>query len=203
MNHSSRGIITGIILAGGRSSRMGGVDKGLVELAGRPMVEHVYNALSPQVARILISANRNQEHYSVFGDPVIKDAVGNYFGPLAGIASAMQIASTDYVLTVPCDAPLLPPDLAPRLFHALQQQGVDISVAHDGRRMQPVFALMQRQLLEDVLAFLAGGNRKLHLWVAGQNVALADFSDQPDAFLNVNTPEDQAALEEKLAHGSL
>ncbi len=201
MAYISSNDITGVILAGGRSTRMGGLDKGLVELAGRPMVEYVHDALGPQVGSILISANRNREQYSGYGHPVIGDTVGDYFGPLAGIASAMRVASSKYILTAPCDSPLLPPDLAQRLSRALQGEHAEISVAHDGGRMQPIFALMQRRLLGNLLAFLAGGNRKLRLWVAEQNPTLADFSHRPEAFLNVNTPEDQAALEKKLAQG--
>jgi len=190
--------ITGVVLAGGRSQRMGGQDKGLVELAGRTMIEHVVAALRPQVGALIINANRNQETYARLGYPVVPDGVGDYFGPLAGMASAMQKAGTRYILTAPCDSPLVPANLAERLYDAMSREDAEIAVAHDGERMQPVFALLRCDLLDSVLAFLASGERKIDRWYAQHRSALADFADRPETFLNVNTPAERATLEERL-----
>ncbi len=193
-----KGKITGVILAGGRATRMGGMDKGLVVLNGIPMLEHILVTLRPQVSDVLINANRNIERYANYGYKVVPDMLGDYFGPLAGMASAMQAAGTEYILTVPCDSPLLPPDLAVRLAAALTRDQADISVAHDGGRMQPVFSLLRCNLLASMLAYLESGERKIDLWYARHKLAIADFTDSPETFLNVNTPEDRAELEAKL-----
>ena len=193
-----KGKITGVILAGGRATRMGGMDKGLVVLNGIPMLEHILVTLRPQVSDVLINANRNIERYANYGYKVVPDMLGDYFGPLAGMASAMQAAGTEYILTVPCDSPLLPRDLAVRLADALTRDRADISVAHDGDRMQPVFSLLRCNLLASMLAYLESGERKIDLWYARHKLAIADFTDSPETFLNVNTPEDRAELEAKL-----
>lgn len=190
--------ITGVILAGGRGSRMGGEDKGLVLLNGRSMVEHVKARLQPQVSELVISANRNQELYAVLGTPVVPDLLSDYQGPLAGIASSLTIATTPYVVTVPCDSPLLGPDLVVRLAQALERDDADIAVAHDGERTHPVFLLLKRALLPSLLAFLEAGERKIDRWFARHRVATADFSDCPDAFINVNDPDERRAVEARL-----
>ena len=190
--------ITGVVLAGGRGRRMGGEDKGLIDLAGSSMAAHVMEALRPQVGALMVNANRNQEAYARLGQPVIADAVGDYSGPLAGMASAMQHAGTTYVVTAPCDSPLVPADLVQRLYQAMDRARAEICVAHDGKRMQPVFALLRCTLLDSILGFLAQGGRKIDQWYALHDTALADFSDRPETFLNVNTPEDRKALQEKL-----
>jgi molybdopterin-guanine dinucleotide biosynthesis protein A len=190
--------VTGVVLAGGRGKRMGGVDKGLVDLHGRPMVMHVIDTLRPQVGRIIINANRNVDKYEVLGYEVISDIVGDYFGPLAGMASAMQAASTAYVLTVPCDSPMIADDLAVRLYHALEHEKADASIAHDGERMHPVFALLKRDLLPSLQSYLESGERKIDRWLNQHRLAVAYFRDEPEAFLNVNNPDDRQALESKL-----
>lgn len=182
---------------------MGGEDKGLLPVAGRPMVEHVLCAVRPQVAAVVLSVNRNRERYAALGHPVVADAVGEFWGPLAGVASAMQVAETPYLLTVPCDAPQVPPDLAERLFRAVRAEGAEIGVVHDGARMQQAFALLSCGLLADLLSYLDGGGRKVEAWYARHRLATADFSDRAEAFANVNTPEELAALERRLgAQGS-
>lgn len=190
--------ITGVILAGGRGSRMGGIDKGLIPLRGRPMIEHVIAALKPQVGRVLINANRSREQYAALGYPVVADALAGYLGPLAGIASALRAADTTYVLAVPCDSPLIGPDLSQRLYAALVEEHADISVAHDGERMHPVFALLRRSLLSSLLDYLEGGERKIDRWYARHRLAIAYFRDAPRSFLNVNSPEERAELEHNL-----
>jgi molybdenum cofactor guanylyltransferase len=193
-------MITGIILAGGRGRRMGGIDKGLVEFAGRPLIEHVIEVLSPQVGSLMINANRNQDAYAAYGYPVITDKLGDYQGPLAGFSSAMQAASTDYIVTVPCDGPLLSSELVERLTQALQDNDAEIAVAHDGERLQPVYALLPTRLLNNLQEFLDSGDRKIDRWYAWHSMALADCSDIPGMFRNINTPAERDQLQqEKLA----
>jgi molybdenum cofactor guanylyltransferase len=188
--------ITGVILAGGKGRRMGGQDKGLLPLNGKPLIEYVVQALSQQVSSLLINANRNTERYARYGYPVIDDELSGYQGPLAGFAAALEAIETDYIVTLPCDAPVVPPDLVERLGAALVQKDADIAVAHDGVRMQPVYALIPRLLRASLLEFLDTGERKIDRWYARHRVALADFSDAPDAFRNLNTPEQRASLEQ-------
>jgi molybdenum cofactor guanylyltransferase len=190
--------ITGVVLAGGRGSRMGGEDKGLVTLGAQPMVQHVIARLRPQVGALLISANRNPERYGQFGYRIVPDLLHDYQGPLAGMASAMQVAETPFVVTVPCDSPLFGDDLVQRLAEALTRDDADVAVAHDGARTHPVFLLLKRSLLPSLLAFLDAGDRKIDLWFARHRVALADFSDCPEAFLNVNDAAEHRALEARL-----
>lgn len=192
--------ITGVVLAGGRARRMGGEDKGLVRVDGEAMVVHALRGLRPQVSTLLINANRNQARYAELGQcGVVADTDGDYAGPLAGMASAMQRATTRYILTVPCDSPLLAPNLGERLFGALAAEDAEISVAHDGSRMQPVFALLDCALRGSIAEYLASGGRKIDAWYALRRLALADLTDHPDMFLNINTPEDRDTLEKRLA----
>ena len=191
--------ITGIILAGGKARRLNGRDKGLEPFSGRPLVEWVIAALAPQVGGLLINANRNQETYGRLGYPVIADRLDDFQGPLAGFASAMAAANTPWILTVPCDGPFLAPDLAARLVAALAQDDAELAVASDGRRMQPVHALLPVALAPSLAAFLAEGERKIDRWYARHRVALADLSDRPESFANLNTEADAADLARRLA----
>ncbi len=189
--------ITGVILAGGRSRRMDGNDKGLLSINNRAMIEYVIENLSPQVDEILINANRNLDSYSRFGHIVITDQIEGYAGPLAGMAAAIQACESEYILSTPCDGPWVPADLATRLFAQLEKEGASLSTAHDGERLQPVFSLIHRKLLPSILSYLESGERRLGYWVKQQNPALTDFSDQPELFFNVNSP---AELEAAKAH---
>jgi molybdenum cofactor guanylyltransferase len=199
---TNRPQITAIILAGGRATRMGGMDKGLVELAGRPMIAHVLAALAPQVERVLVNANRNLDRYAAFGWPVVADEDTGFLGPLAGLAAGLRAASTPLVLTAPCDCPLLAPDLVARLYSALEQERAEIAVPFDGERLQPVFALVRRELADSLAAYLGGGDRKIDRWFAQHRLAQVDFSDRPENFVNVNDPGERAALEARLAAGA-
>lgn len=199
MTSEARQSITGVILAGGRSSRMGGIDKGLLEINGQPMVTYIVRALRPQVGTLLINANRNLGVYSRLGEcQVVKDTVGDYAGPLAGMASAMQTATTPLILTVPCDSPLLARDLAHRLHQALYDDDAEIAVAVDGERLQPVFALLQCNLLASILGYLDAGDRKIDRWFARHRVTEVDFSDSGAMFYNINTPDERRAIENRL-----
>lgn len=193
-----RSQITGIVLAGGLARRMGGRDKGLIPLNRKPLVEWTLRALRAQVGRIVINANRNTTRYAEFGYEVVSDSDSGFLGPLAGMASGMRAADTSHILTVPCDSPLIAPDLAARLWRVQEHEHAKICVAHDGNRLQPVFALIHTDLRSDLEAYLADGGRKIDRWFERHTVALADFSDCPENFMNVNEPEDVAILESAL-----
>jgi molybdopterin-guanine dinucleotide biosynthesis protein A len=190
--------ITGLILAGGNGSRMNHADKGLMPFQGMTMVEHVMQRLSPQVGRLMISANRNQEIYQAFGVPVHSDETRGFAGPLAGIQAGLMHCGTLYMATAPCDSPFLPPDLVARLANALIAEGADAAVAQtmgDGKqRMQPVFCMLKTSLLPSLTRFLQDGRRKAEAWHATLSIARVDFSDT-DAFRNINTPEDLRKFE--------
>ena len=187
--------VTAVILAGGMGRRMGGKDKGQVNLNGQPLIEFVLTAIQPQVKTIIINANRNQENYARYGYPVLSDQLQDYQGPLAGFAAGLQAANTHYIVTVPCDGPMLSPDLVTRLLRALNQDEAELAVAHDGQRLQPVYALIPVTLLGSLDVFLNSGQRKIDRWYAQHHMALADFSNTPDTFFNINTPEDRHHLE--------
>ena len=167
---------------------MGGVDKGLVMLDGRPMAAHVLERLDPQVAEVLINANQNAERYAALGRPVVPDAVGGFAGPLAGLHAGLCRATRDHVVTVPCDSPFLPLDLVIRLSSSLK--GNDLAVAKTGTQPHPVFALVHRHCLESLEAFLAQGGRKLDAWYKSLKVVEVSFDDEADAFRNINTLEE-------------
>lgn len=192
--------IIGTILAGGQARRLGGVDKGLVEVAGRPMIEWIVDALTPQVDGLIINANRNAERYATYGFPVVADGLPNYQGPLAGFAAAMDYVGTEgAILTVPCDSPILPSDLEARLSAALEQAKAELAVAHDGERLQPVYSLIPVALRASLASFLASGERKIDLWYARHRVAATDFSDCRDHFVNLNRPDDLERVERLLS----
>lgn len=190
--------ITGIILAGGQARRMGGQDKGLIQLAGKPMIEYVLNAIEPQVDSIIINANRNQTTYEKYGFPVIADQIDGYCGPLAGMASGLQAAKTAFVVTAPCDSPFIPDDLVHKLFSTLQNEDAEICTAHANGRLQPVFTLMKSELFPSMLEYLNNGERKIDKWFEKHHLAIADFSKQADIFININSTDDLTALEHKL-----
>lgn len=177
---------------------MDGVDKGLINLHGKAMVEYIISALRPQVASIIINANRNPEQYGAYGLPVVADMLGEYFGPLVGMATGMHATDKAYIVTAPCDSPIIPATLVGTLYRTLHNSQADISVAHDGERMQPVFALLRCSLLPSLLAYLDEGGRKIDTWYGRHRLALADFSSSPDTFLNLNTPEDKMVLESRM-----
>jgi molybdopterin-guanine dinucleotide biosynthesis protein A len=200
---SIAGQVTGVILAGGKARRMGGVDKGLVSIHQRPMVRYVIDALQPQVTTLLLNANRSHDSYRQFGLSVIADADHDFRGPLAGFASGMRAAQTPYIAVAPCDSPLLCGDIVQRLYAALKKEGSRIAVAHDGSRLQPVFVLLDCTLLDDLAGHLADGGRKIDHWYAKHGYAVADCSDVPESFLNINAPDDKQLLEDLLAQRGL
>lgn len=190
--------ITGIVLAGGRARRMGGIDKGLIPLCGRTMIEHVLDKLDGQVGAVIINANRNLDTYAAMGHPVVPDRDDSYAGPLAGMASGLRAAATPFCVTVPCDSPLVGADVAQRLHAALEADGAEIAVAHDGERAHPVVNLMGSGLAASIDAFLDAGERKIDRWFDRHRWVYADFSDRPEYFINVNTEDERQAVEREL-----
>lgn len=199
--------ITGLILAGGRGSRMGGVDKGLQNFRGMPLAVHTLLRLQPQVGGVMINANRNLSAYESFGVPVWPDGLADYAGPLAGFLAGLERCETPWLLTVPCDTPLFPADLASRLAAAATAQGADIAMAaapepeDDGStrvRTQPVFCLLRVNLLESLMRFTQEGGRKIDRWTGQHRCAIAAFDqpgDDPLAFRNTNTLAELHALQ--------
>ena len=187
--------ITGLILAGGRGSRMGSVDKGLQPFKGTPMVAHVLARFQPQVDEILINANRSIDEYSAFGYRVIADAIDGYAGPLAGLHIGMTHANHPLVATVPCDSPFLPLDLIARLSNALQEANAELAVAKTFDQPHPVFCLVKTTLAPHLQAFLQSGQRKIDKWYATLNVVEVAFDDEEAAFSNINTVEELKSFE--------
>ncbi|TFW13257.1 molybdenum cofactor guanylyltransferase MobA [Massilia arenosa] len=189
--------ITGLILAGGRGTRMGTVNKGLQPFRGSTMAAHVIERLRPQVGALAINANDDLARYEAFGVPVLRDTTPGYAGPLAGMEAGLRACATPLMLTAPCDSPFLPADLAARLLDALQAQGADLAVAVtiEGKRRQPhpVFCLMRRALLPSLSDYLADGGRKIDAWYASHKVAEVVFEDD-GAFRNINTLDELQAM---------
>lgn len=184
--------ITALILAGGKGRRMGGNDKGLLPFGAGLLVGHVIDAIRPQVGSVMISANRNHEVYREFGLPVLGDPLEDFQGPLAGFLAGLQALKTEYLLTLPCDGPVIVPNLVRRLADGLEEAQSQIAVAHDGRRLQPVYALLHRGTLDSLRQALDEGERKIDLWYPRQRWVTVDFSDVPEQFNNINTPDDYA-----------
>ena len=192
--------ISSIILAGGRATRMGGADKGLVQLQNKPLIQHVIQRLTPQVDEIIINANRGINQYQALGYPVIADEISGFSGPLAGFCLGLKHAKHDFILTVPCDSPLLPLDLASRLLAALIENNADIAIATSNGDTHPVFCLCKKNLLGSLEDYLNNGGRKVSAWQKEQEYIQVDFSDcidknGHDAFINLNTLEDISTLE--------
>lgn len=190
--------ITGLVLAGGRGSRMGGVDKGLVPYGGVPLALHALRRLTPQVGSAMLNANRHLDAYEAMGVPVWPDAGSDFPGPLAGFVAGLSHCATPYLATVPCDSPRFPHDLVARLADALEREDADLAMAatvEGGElRTQPVFCLMKVGLLADLSAGLARGQRKIDAWGARQRRAVVTFDDAA-AFANVNTADELQRLE--------
>jgi molybdopterin-guanine dinucleotide biosynthesis protein A len=185
--------VTGVVLAGGQGRRMGGVDKGWVELAHEPMIAHVLRRLAPQVADILVNANQNLDRYRALGHPVFADSVGGFAGPLAGLHAGLTHATREMVVTVPCDSPFLPFDLVDRLHAAITANRAQLAVAKTFDQPHPVFALVRRDVAPNLAAFLEGGGRKIDAWYAALAVVEVAFDDEADAFRNINTADELAA----------
>jgi len=195
MSAQSYPTITGVILAGGQARRMGGHDKGLLRFHHRPMTAYAIDALAPQVDKLIINANRHIDQYQAFGYPVVSDSIEGFHGPLAGMLTAMENSTTDYILTAPCDCPSISPQLRQRMMETLLLQQGDIAVATDGERLQPVFCLIPCSLQDSLKTFLQQGERKIDKWLSQFNLIEVSFADQPTTFINFNHPEDLAQTE--------
>jgi len=192
MSDAARELITGIVLAGGQGRRMGGVDKGLQLLRGKPMVQHVIERFAPQVDELLINANQNIKQYQSLGYRVIPDAISGFAGPLAGLHRGLSEASHELVATVPCDSPFLPGDLIARLHAALSGHQAELAVAKTGDQPHPVFCLCRKSVLPGLTAFLESGGRKIDAWYAALKVIEVQFDNDAEAFSNINTREELA-----------
>jgi molybdopterin-guanine dinucleotide biosynthesis protein A len=192
--------ISGIILAGGRATRMGGVDKGLVPLQNKPLVAHVIERLTVQVDEILINANREIPQYQTFNLPVFPDESPDFIGPLAGFYVGLQQAKHEFLLTAPCDSPLLPLLLAKHLMQALRSHDSQVAVATSDGDAHPVFCLCKKEVLPSLHTFITQGGRKVSAWQKSLRYIEVDFTDCCEAFVNLNTFEDLAALALKLHH---
>lgn len=195
--------ITGLVLAGGRGSRMGGLDKGLQHLRGRPLVQHAIDRLQPQVGALLVNANRNLDAYRALGLPVHPDPAPDFSGPLAGYLSGLLHCRTPWMVTVPCDCPFFPLNLVARLAAAARTSGADCAIAatpEPGGALlpHPVFCLLRRTLLPSLQEFIAAGGRQVAGWTRMQSTVTVAFPQEGEfdqAFLNVNSIDELAQLE--------
>ena len=190
--------ISAILLAGGAGRRMGGEDKGLLKLKDKTLVEWVLARVAPQVDEILISANRNLDTYRAFGYPVLPDKTEGFAGPLAGIARGLLDAQHELILSAPCDTPFLPDDLVARLLAGLHAGDFDLAVPAIAGAGQHAICLMRRQVGANLAGYLAQGGHKVQEWQAGLKCAQVDFSDAAPFFMNVNQPQQLAALESRI-----
>ncbi|HHH46914.1 MAG TPA: molybdenum cofactor guanylyltransferase [Thiotrichales bacterium] len=175
---------------------MGGLDKGWVELGGKPLIRHLLERLQPQAAHILINANRNLDDYASLGCPIVHDRLAGFPGPLAGFAALLHACKDEWLAVLPCDSPLLPEDYLQRLLNTAEQNPeACIVTAHDGEHIQPVHALIASRLLADLESFLQSGGRRVALWYDRHPWVAADFSDCPEIFANLNRPTDFEHLE--------
>jgi molybdenum cofactor guanylyltransferase len=194
----ARELITGLVLAGGRGSRMGGVDKGLQIFQGMPLAMHAVLRLGPQVGELMINANRNLGAYEAMGAPVWPDPLPDFPGPLAGFLAGLERCETPYLATVPCDTPRFPEDLVARLGHALVEADAEIAIAAarevGGVQVQPVFCLMKVELMESLVRYIEAGQRKIDRWTA-QHRCVEVLFDDAQAFFNANTLADLQQLQ--------
>ena len=199
----------GLLLAGGRATRMGGGDKGLRLLAGRPILDHVIERLRAQLDRLLLNANGDPARFAAYGLPVVGDSPPDFAGPLAGVLAGLEWAAREapdcpLLLSAPTDAPFLPRDLARRLWAGRESEGADIAMAASGGRTHPVVGLWPAALAPALRhALVEEGLRKVDIWTARYRVAVVDFPiEAVDPFFNANRPEDLAEAERLVALGA-
>ena len=190
MNKLSLEDISLVILAGGAGQRMYGQDKGLIEIGEKKLINHVVEKARLQTEKIVISANRHLEQYESLGYPVIKDDQEDFQGPLAGILAAIKVVKTDYLLTLPCDAPIVASNYHQKMLDTFNESKADLVVASDGQQMQPDYALIPKGLQQDLEEYMLKGKRKASEWLKRHRIALADFSRQQDFFINLNTSDE-------------
>ncbi len=195
MNNQTK--VTGVILAGGLARRMNNQDKGLINYKGRPMVSYAIAALASVTDQTLINANRNREQYLAFGLPVVADQTDGFDGPLAGVLAAMIHTDADVLVVMPCDSPLMKGEHLQKLLATRAEHDADVVIAFDGERLHPVFLAIKTALKASLQNYLGSGERKVDRWLEQQKMVTADFSDEPEIFININTMEDLSELEDK------
>ena len=193
--------VSGLILAGGKATRMDGANKALMPFLGHPMISHVIERLSPQVDEILINANQDLANFQAFNLPVLTDAISGLPGPLAGLHTGLEASQHDWILCVPCDSPLLPNNLAKRLLQAAIKEDAEIAIAKTEAQNHPVFCLCKKSLAADLSHYLHQGGRKVSEWQQTQRYIEVHFDDET-AFSNINTFEDLAKLEALCIQGT-
>jgi len=182
--------ITGTILAGGEGKRLQGQNKGLLTLMNKPLISYAIDKLSKQTGQIIINANKDVTTYEKYGYQIISDNIYSQCGPLSGIVNCMKYVQTEFMLCIPCDSPFLPDNLTKRLYLTMQKNDSDICMAHNGQRSYPVCALIKTGLLESLLLYLNKGERKVDKWYEQHRLSIVKFTDNSQAFLNINTQED-------------
>jgi len=187
--------ISAVILAGGKATRMGGNDKGLIEIDGQPLVKIISSQIQNQVSILLINANRNLPRYRQLGFNVVEDDLSDYQGPLAGMLAALKVIRTDWLITLPCDGPYIAKDYVEKMIGAVEESGFNIAVASNGERLQPVYALIHRKLTTSLAAYLDSGERKIDRWYKEVGFNEVVFSTSSNMFTNLNTPEELAMIE--------
>ncbi len=187
--------VTGVILAGGLARRMNNQDKGLINYKGRPMVSYAIAALTAVADQSIINANRNKEQYEAFGLPVIADQTDSFDGPLAGVLTAMIYTDADILIVMPCDSPLIKAEHLQKLLATRAENDADVAVAFDGERLHPVILAIKTLLKNRLQNYLASGQRKLDRWLEQQKMVKADFSNEPEIFININTLTELSELE--------
>ena len=188
-------LLTVVVLAGGKGSRLQGQDKGLIAWQGRPFIEHVLDTIESVTSNIIVSANRHLDRYQQYGYPVITDDIEGYAGPLAGMLSALKLAQTPYVLTLPCDAPLLEQDIIGAFCNTHSQEQQLLYVAETEEGLQPVYAMIHNSLVDNMQSFLDQGNRKTRDWMLANDACKVKFERHGNSFINVNTTDDLRLLE--------
>jgi molybdopterin-guanine dinucleotide biosynthesis protein A len=194
---NSKTTIAGVILAGGLARRMNNQDKGLVNYRGHPMISYPIAALTAVTDESIINANRNREQYQAFGLPVVADQTDSFDGPLAGILTAMIYTDADVLVVVPCDSPLIKAEHLQKLLATRAENAADVAVAFDGERLHPVFLAIKTSLKTSLQNYLASGERKISHWLEQQKMVKADFSNEPEIFININTLTELSKLEAK------
>jgi molybdenum cofactor guanylyltransferase len=187
--------VTGVILAGGLARRMNNHDKGLIRFKGQPMVSYAIAAMNTVADQSIINANRNIPEYQVFGLPVVSDQTDSFDGPLAGVLTAMMFAETGILLVMPCDSPLIKANHLQKLLSTRAENDADVAVAFDGERLHPVFLAIKVALKSSLQDYLHSGQRKIDIWLERHKMVKADFSTEPDIFININTMTELSELE--------
>jgi molybdenum cofactor guanylyltransferase len=179
--------VTGVILAGGLARRMNNQDKGLVSFKGQPLVSYAIAAMRPVADQMIINANRNIIGYQKFGLPVVSDRTDSFDGPLAGVLAGMRFAQTGILLVMPCDSPLIQAEHLQKLLSTRAQNNADVAVAFDGECLHPVFLAIKPTLKSSLQDYLESGHRKMACWIEQQKTVKADFSAEPEIFININS----------------